>query len=129
MPFDHNRLIASAFLAGLIGFPGMALAQTAEPEKAPAAEQQPAQPSEELPPSQTEPQAEAAKPTEKQLESFAAATVRIVQIQEAAQKEMKEAVEKAGLTIEEYNQIAQVAQTDPKIEQALQELIKSRLGG
>ena len=129
MPFHHNRLIASALLAGLLAFPGAALAQTAEPENAPAAGQQLSQPSQAQSTSPTEQQAEPAKPTDKQLESFAAATVRIVQIQEAAQKQMKEVVEQEGLTIEEYNRIGQVAQTDPKIEQALQQLIKSRIGG
>ena len=132
MPFHHTRLIGSALLAGLLALPGVALAQTAEPE-APAAEQQPAQQGEQQAPSQTAPQTgeqtEAAKPTDQQLGSFASATVRIVQIQEAAQKQMQEAVEKEGLTIDEYNRIAQLAQSDKKIEQALQEMIKSRIGG
>ena len=35
----------------------------------------------------------------------------------------------AGLTIEEYNGIARAAQTDPDVEQALQQLIQDRLGG
>jgi hypothetical protein len=75
------------------------------------------------------PQAEAIEPTDEQLESFAAATIDIVQIQEAAQQQMQAAVEEAGLTIEEYNQIAQAAQTDPAIDQALQQLIQDRIGG
>jgi hypothetical protein len=68
-------------------------------------------------------------PTDEQLESFAAATIDIVQIQETAQQQMQAAVEEAGLTIEEYNAIAQAAQTDPEIDQALKELIQNRLGG
>jgi hypothetical protein len=74
-------------------------------------------------------QTEAVTPTDEQLESFAAATIDIVQIQEAAQEQMQAAVEEAGLTIEEYNAIARAAQTDPEVDQALKELIQSRIGG
>jgi hypothetical protein len=76
-----------------------------------------------------QPQVEAIQPTDEQLESFATATIDIVQIQETAQQQMQAAVEEAGLTIEEYNQIAQAAQTDPDIDQALQQLIQDRIGG
>jgi hypothetical protein len=74
-------------------------------------------------------QAETVTPTDEQLESFAAATIDIVQIQEAAQQQMQAAVDEAGLTIEEYNAIARAAQTDPDVDQALKELIQNRLGG
>jgi hypothetical protein len=126
MPFHHSRLISSALFAGLIAMPGLALAQTDEPETPPAAQEQ-AEPQTQT--QQLEGEAEAVRPSDEQLESFAAATIDIVQIQEAAQRQMQAAVEAAGLTIEEYNQIAQAAQSDPEIDQALQQLIQDRLGG
>jgi hypothetical protein len=108
--YNSSRLIASAIIAGLIALPGAAVAQTAT--QPPASEQQ-----------------QAIEPSEEQLESFAIATIQIVQIQEEAQQRMQAAVEESGLTVEEYNQIAQAAQTDPEIDQALQRLIQDRLGG
>ena len=121
MPFHNSRLIASALFAGLVAMPAAALAQSEEPAAQPETQTQQTEPA--------EPQAEAIQPTDEQLESFATATIDIVQIQEAAQQQMQAAVEEAGLTIEEYNQIAQAAQTDPDIDQALQQLIQDRIGG
>lgn len=127
----RNRLITTALFAGLIGLPASAMAQSAEPQSPPAAQEerqtQEQQAQEQQAPAQ--PQIEAITPTDAQLESFAAATIDIVQIQETAQKQMQAAVEEAGLTIEEYNGIARAAQTDPDVEQALQQLIQDRLGG
>jgi hypothetical protein len=113
--YNSSRFIASAIIAGFIALPGAAIAQTAtQPPatQAPASEQQ-----------------QAIEPSEEQLESFATATIQIVQIQEEAQQRMQAAVEESGLTVEEYNQIAQAAQADPEIDQALQRLIQDRLGG
>jgi hypothetical protein len=124
MPFHNSRLIASALFAGLIAMPGAALAQTGEAATPPAAEDRMEQQTQETPG-----QTETVTPTDEQLESFAAATIEIVRIQETAQQQMQAAVEEAGLTIEEYNAIAQAAQTDPEIDQALKELIQNRLGG
>ena len=124
MPFHNSRLIASALFAGLIAMPGAALAQTGEVATPPAAEDRMEQQTQETPG-----QTETVTPTDEQLESFAAATIEIVRIQETAQQQMQAAVEEAGLTIEEYNAIAQAAQTDPEIDQALKELIQNRLGG
>ncbi|HUE46358.1 MAG TPA: DUF4168 domain-containing protein [Aestuariivirgaceae bacterium] len=124
MPFHNSRLIASALFAGLVAMPAAALAQSDEPAaqpETPTQQTEPAQPA--------QPQVEAIEPTDEQLESFAAATIDIVKIQEAAQQQMQAAVEEAGLTIEEYNGIAQAAQTDPDIDQALQQLIQDRIGG
>jgi hypothetical protein len=121
MPFHNSRLIASALFAGLIAMPAAALAQSDEPAAQPETQTQQTQPA--------QPQAEAIEPTDEQLESFATATIGIVQIQEAAQQQMQAAVEEAGLTIEEYNGIAQAAQTNPDIDQALQQLIQDRIGG
>lgn len=136
MSFHNSRLIASALFAGLIAIPAAALAQTEETETPPAAEEQSNQQTQETPgqaeaPVETETpgQAEAVTPTDEQLEAFAAATIDIVQIQETAQEQMQAAVEEAGLTIEEYNAIAQAAQSDPDVDQALQELIQDRIGG
>ena len=141
MPFQNSHFIACALFAGLIAVPGAALAQTADPATPPAAQQQTQQPAQPGTEAQTEGQADeqtgepsgdqtgAAAPTGEQLESFAAATIDIVQIQETAQKQMQDAVAKAGLTIDEYNQIAQLAQSDPEVDEALQKLIKDRLGG
>lgn len=130
MPFHNSRLIASALFAGLVAMPAAALAQSDEPAAQPETQTeqetetqtQPAQPP-------AQPQVEAIEPTDEQLDAFAAATIDIVQIQETAQKQMQSAVEEAGLTIEEYNQIAQAAQSDPEIDQALQQLIQDRIGG
>ena len=121
MPFHNSRLIASALFAGLLAMPAAALAQSDEPAAQPETQTQQTQ--------TQQPQVEAIEPTDEQLESFAAATIEIVQIQETAQQQMQAAVEEAGLTIEEYNQIAQAAQTDPDIDQALQQLIQDRIGG
>jgi hypothetical protein len=110
--------------AGLIAMPGAALAQTGEAATPPAAEDRMEQQTQETPG-----QTETVTPTDEQLESFAAATIDIVQIQEAAQQQMQAAVDEAGLTIEEYNAIARAAQTDPDVDQALKELIQNRLGG
>jgi hypothetical protein len=123
MPFHNSCLIASALFAGLIAMPAAALAQSDEPAAQPETQTQ----QETTQPAQ--PQVEAIEPTDEQLESFAAATIDIVEIQETAQQQMQAAVEEAGLTIEEYNQIAQAAQTDPDIDQALQQLIQDRIGG
>ena len=125
MPFHDRRLIASALFAGMIAMPGVALAQTGEAETPPAAQEQTEQPAQQP----ATGQAEAVTPTDEQLESFAAATIDIVQIQEAAQAQMQAAVEEAGLTIEEYNAIARAAQTDPDVDQALKDLIQKRIGG
>jgi predicted ATPase with chaperone activity len=122
MPFHNSRLIASALFAGLVAMPAAALAQSDEPAAQSETQTQQA-------PQQQMPQAEAIEPTDEQLDAFATATIDIVQIQEAAQQQMQAAVEEAGLTIEEYNQIAQAAQTDPDIDQALQQLIQDRIGG
>jgi hypothetical protein len=122
MPFHNSRLIASALFAGLVAMPAAALAQSDEPAAQPETQtQQETQPA--------QPQVEAIEPTDEQLDAFAAATIDIVQIQETAQQQMQAAVEEAGLTIEEYNGIAQAAQTDPDIDQALQQLIQDRIGG
>lgn len=133
MPFHSSRLIASALFAGFVAMPAAALAQTDEPAAEPEAQTQQeteAQPETQTQPAQpAQPQIEAIDPTDAQLESFAAATIEIVQIQETAQQQMQAAVEEAGLTIEEYNQIAQAAQTDPEVDQALQQLIQDRIGG
>jgi type III secretory pathway component EscV len=137
MAFPNSSYFASALVAGLIAMPAMALAQTTDPETPPAAQEQTEQQQDQQTEGQAEEQAEeqdeeqtaATKPTDEQLESFAAATIDIVQIQEAAQKQMQAAVEEAGLTIEEYNGIAKAAQSDPDIDQALQQLIQDRLGG
>ena len=121
MPFHNSRLIASALFAGLLAMPAAALAQSDEPAAKSETQTEQTQPE--------QPQVEAIEPTDEQLDAFAAATIDIVQIQEAAQQQMQAAVEEAGLTIEEYNQIAQAAQTDPDIDQALQQLIQDRIGG
>ncbi len=124
MPFHNSRLIASALFAGLIAMPAAALAQSDEPAAQPETQ------TEQAPQTQpAQPQVEAIEPTDEQLDAFAAATIDIVQIQETAQQQMQAAVEEAGLTIEEYNGIAQAAQTDPDIDQALQQLIQDRIGG
>lgn len=127
MPFHHSRLIATALAAGLFAMPAVAPAQTQGTQTPPAAQSQEQQPEQQ--PEQQQPQGEAAAPTDEQLASFAAATIDIVQIQKTAQQQMQAAVEKAGLTIDQYNGIAQAARTNPEIDQSLQQLIRDRLGG
>ena len=136
MPVHNSRLIASALFAGLVAMPAAALAQSDETQTQQETQAQPetqtqqeTQAQEETEAQSAQPQAEAFEPTAEQLEAFAAATIDIVKIQEAVQQQMQAAVEEAGLTIEEYNQIAQAAQTDPDIDQALQQLIQDRIGG
>jgi hypothetical protein len=112
MPFHNRHLIATALLAGLMAMPVAAMAQSTEPTTPPIEEQ-----------------AEATVPNEQQLVSFAAATILIVRIQQEAQERMQSAVAEAGLTLEQYNEIAQAAQADPELDQTLQTMIRERLGG
>jgi cytoskeletal protein RodZ len=140
MPFHHSRLLASACIAGLLALPGAALAQGTQSEE-PQVQEQTSPPAAQQDQTETETdagdqtgeqtgeQAADAAPTDEELESFATATISIVRIQQAAQKQMQEAVEEAGLTIEDYNRIAQAAKSDPDIDQTLQQLIQDRLGG
>jgi hypothetical protein len=79
-----------------------------------------------------------------QLESFAAAAVRVgeitdqlqaqaqgvedqaelIRLQEQANMEMAAAVEDEGLTVDEYNMIFQVAQVDPEVNAMLLEMMQ-----
>lgn len=136
MPFHNSRLIASACFAGLLAMPGIALAQSQDTQsEEPKIQEQTSPPAAQQ--DQTDQQAETdtgeraadTAPTDEELDSFATATISIVRIQQAAQKQMQEAVEEAGLTIEEYNRIAEAAKSDPDIDQTLQQLIQDRLGG
>jgi hypothetical protein len=82
------------------------------------------------------------------LAAYAAATVKVLQIQQAmnnemnaaeqedlsgiqanAQAAMVAAVEGEGLTVEEYNQIAQLTRTDPEAAATVERLIQQQLGG
>ena len=112
MPFHNRRLIATALVAGLMAMPAVAMAQSTEPTTPPIEEQ-----------------AEATTPNEQQLVSFAEATILIVRIQQEARERMQSAVAEAGLTLEQYNEIAQAAQADPELDQTLQTMIRERLGG
>ena len=152
MPFHNSRLIASACLVGLLAVPGVALAQSQETQtEEPQVQEQTSPPAAQQ--DQTDQQTEtdtgsqtgdqtgeqtdvdpgeetaATAPTEEELDSYAEATISIERIQQAAQKQMQEAVETEGLTIDEYNRIAQAAKSDPDVDQALQERIQKRLGG
>ena len=84
--------------------------------------------------------------SDSQLDAFVDATVEIVDIREdyqaqaaavespeemgeletQANAEMIEAVEAAGLQVEEYNQIAQAAQQDPDLDQQIVEMMMDR---
>lgn len=136
MPFHNSRLIASACFAGSLAMPGIALAQSQETEEPQVQEQtSPPAAQQDQTAQQTETDTDSptdetvAAPTDEELDSFATATIGIVRIQQEAQKQMQKAVEEAGLTIEDYNRIAQAAKSDPDIDQALQQLIQERLGG
>jgi len=81
--------------------------------------------------------------TNAQLEAFAAAALRVeeigadwepriaeaenedeaLQMREQAQAEMVEVVEEEGLSVEEYNTIYQVAQSDAEVRETIQELM------
>lgn len=108
-----------ALAAGFAMAPAAGLAQTQAPEEAPAEQQQVPQP----------PAAEDIDPSDEQLQAFATATVRIARIQQEAQQEMQSAVEDSGLTIDEYNAIAQKAQTDQQISEQVRGLIDDEIGG
>ncbi|WP_366653877.1 DUF4168 domain-containing protein [Fodinicurvata sp. EGI_FJ10296] len=121
--FRNTTRTAVLALAAAAFVSGPALAQ----------EQQPQQP----------PQIEV---NDSQLDAFVDATVEIVDIREdyqsraasvespeemgeletQANAEMIDAVEGAGLQVEEYNQIAQAAQQDPELDQQIVEMMTER---
>ena len=111
-----SRFLTSTLAAAalLIGAPvGVAMAQA--PEPAPASEASPE--TEAVPGSEATPATEAAPPgseaevSETQLDSFANAYRSIQVIQESAQAELVAAVESEGLTVDDYNAIAEAQQS------------------
>jgi len=101
---------------------------------------------------QTTPQAvlaQAAPPTDEQLEAFAAAAVHVEQIRRAAvqqaqaiegedeiqqfveetQAQMEDAVRQEGLTVEQYNVLAQLVSQDPDLNQRIEQMVAEELGG
>ena len=130
------RVVALALSAGLIAAPA-AFADTAPPATQLAQDEQPAQPE----------QPAAVQPDEKQLESFVTATVRIISIQQQAQKQMSAtaepeqqkqvrdealqmivaAVEEEGLSVDEYNGIVQQVESDPELGETVKQRIKEQV--
>jgi hypothetical protein len=130
------RVVALALSAGLIAAPA-AFADTAPPAMQLAQDEQPAQPE----------QPAAVQPDEEQLESFVTATVRIISIQQQAQKQMSAtaepeqqkqvrdealqmivaAVEDEGLSVDEYNGIVQQVESDPELGETVKQRIKEQV--
>lgn len=110
--YNTFSALTLALAAALVAAPTIGVAQQTEAPEPPAAQEQPD-----------------FDPSEEQLEAFAAATVRIVEIQQQAQEAMQSAVQESGLTIDEYNAIAQKAQTDQDVDEQLRGLIGQELGG
>jgi pentose-5-phosphate-3-epimerase len=126
-------VVALALAAGLVAAPA-AFAQD---------EQQPAQSA----PADQSDQPAAVQPTDEQVDSFVKATVRIITIQQEAQKEMTAteeqekqkqvrdealqmivaAVEEEGLSVEEYNGIVQKVETDPEFGETVQQRIQEQV--
>ena len=92
--------------------------------------------------------AQATTQGEPNLAAYAAATVKVLQIQQAMNNEMNTAerenlpgiqaeaqaamvavVEAEGLTVEEYNEIAQLTRTDSEAAATVEKLIQQQLGG
>lgn len=119
------RLTALTLLAGLLaaGSAGPALAQAASPQQPPAAQSAPV--------------------SDESLKTFAQAMKEVnriadrarseleqsgqpekaQEVQQKAQADMVEAVQKKGMSVEQYNQIAMAAQTDPQVrERVLQHM-------
>jgi hypothetical protein len=108
---------------------------------APAVASQPLMPKVEL--------AQATTQGEPDLAAYATATVKVLQIQQAmnneisaaagqedasriqaeAQAAMVAAVEGEGLTVEEYNTIAEMTRADPQVAATVERLIREQLGG
>jgi hypothetical protein len=126
------RVVSLALAAGLVAAP--ALAETTSATMLLAQTEQPAQ--------------QAIQPDEQQLESFVVATVRIIDIQQQAEQRMAAAeepaqqeevrnqalqeivaaVESEGLSVDEYNGIAEQLQSDPELGQAVQQRIQEEAG-
>jgi hypothetical protein len=107
----------------------------------PSAQQQPAQqqPAQQQPAQQQPQQQEAASVSEEKLEQFVEALTEITMIRQTAavelesaadmeraeqvhreaQEQMIEAVEKAGLSVDEYNRIATLMGTDPELSERI----------
>jgi hypothetical protein len=53
---------------------------------------------------------------------------QVAELEQKAQDEMLDTVKKEGLTVEEYNQIAVAAQTDPQLAETIQEYLADETG-
>lgn len=133
MSLGRPRLTALSLLAGMLALgagAGSALAQSEAPQQPPAAQSQP-------------PAAQSEQVSDESLKIFASAMKEVnriadkartelqqsdqpekaQEVQQKAQAEMVDAVQKKGLSVEQYNQIAMAAQSDPKVrEKVLQHM-------
>lgn len=93
--------------------------------------------------------AQAAQPSEEQLEAFAAAAVQVEQIRQAAQQQlqtiegedarqqlveeaqalMENAIQQEGMTVEQYNVLAQVVTQDAELGQRVEQMMAEEIGG
>jgi hypothetical protein len=93
--------------------------------------------------------AQAAQPSDEQLEAFATAAVQVEQIRHAAQQQlqaiegedareqlieeaqtlMENAVQQEGLTVEQYNILAQLVSEDADLNQRVEQMMAEELGG
>ncbi len=134
--FKLSTIATSTALALSLGLSGAAVAQgggAAPGQQAPGGQQ--GQP----PAAQGQQQAPDIDVSDEQIEQFAEAQARVAEIgqkwtprlqeaesredvqeaRQSAQKEMMIAVENSGLSVQEYNQIAQAAQADPELRERI----------
>lgn len=142
------RALTLALAAGIVSAPA-AFAESPPPAAMQLAQddQQPAQSDETQTDEDQGAAAEAIDPTDEQVDSFVNATVRIITIQQKAQKEMTAteeqekqkqvrdeamqmivaAVEEEGLSVDEYNGIVQKVESDPEFGQTVQQRIQEQV--
>lgn len=142
------RALTLALAAGILSVPA-AFAETAPPAAMQLAQddQQPAQGDETQTDEGQGAAAEAIDPTDEQVDSFVNATIRIITIQQEAQKEMTAteeqekqkqvrdeamqmivaAVEEEGLSVDEYNGIVQKVESDPEFGETVQQRIQEQV--
>ncbi|MCA1762404.1 MAG: DUF4168 domain-containing protein [Cryomorphaceae bacterium] len=59
-----------------------------------------------------------------EMEKFNSASQKVQKVQQDAQDKMQTNIEKAGLTVDRYQEIAAVVQNDPEMQKKLQELMQ-----
>ena len=65
------------------------------------------------------------KITQEEQQKFEQASTKIREIQQSAQPKMEQAVAKAGLNVQRFNQISAAVRQDPALQQKVQQMIQS----